>query len=124
MTGASEVPPIGAIRLHPAQLFDATSGSKLELARVLNPTGQRVHVQLPDILAALATLGEPEPEAPMLGSNMAHALRRSLEHAQSVRRGFAPDEVDTAPAIRQMPRVPVTADGASIYVPDPSAGDD
>ena len=115
----AEVAPIGAIRLRPGQLHD------VEVAYLPDPVAranQHAVVTVNDTLDALRTLGQPDEPAPMPGSGVADALKRSLKHAQSVQGGYAPDEGEKAPWVRQAPpRTFVTSDGAAFHAP---GGDD
>jgi hypothetical protein len=105
------VTPIGSIRLHPTDLYDSTTGDRLQLAFYGGPTQrarQRAVIHVDDALAALASVGAEEsaPEnghrlagvrgAPVLG-HLAETLRPAFEHAQSVRRGYSQDEANDAP---------------------------
>lgn len=115
------VEPVGAVRFRPEQLVDSLTGSRLELAHLPDPgarTRQRAHVAVGDVVGALQTMREPDPAAPMPGASVAESLKRSLEHAETIHRGYSIDEAhgDSAPAVRQLPRTFVV-DGATFHAP-------
>ncbi len=110
-----EAAAIGAIRVRPAQI------NGVDFAPIPDPTmrrNARAFIPVGDVLAMLSDLGRPELAEPIVAPGVGEAMKQSLDHAYSRRRGYA-DEDRARQGVRPMPQPPslVTSDGASIYVP-------
>jgi hypothetical protein len=86
----------------PGEVADSVTGEKLSQAMaqmVLTPQArhqQRVIASPEVMLNALARMGDPEPIEPFIpGGDVAERIRKAMEHAESVQRGYSIEEAQS-----------------------------